>query len=214
MFASMSFLCKSVVLFCWTPITIGQGVRKVGNWGGPYSYIRVHKPWNNQFQKKLMRQNLNTYIDMAPLNYWSSPDRTFVFSEFIKSEFAQHHFDISRRWKSPINYHHNPMICNFTNWDSFTYTWIYKLEWSQNGTLWYTHNECKSLQKIPFVETKSFRTKLPITHTCFTYLDFIISKPRDQTLWACARELNNDTWLQPCTNRKMLFKGIKIKMWL
>ncbi len=33
-----------------------SGVANVDNWRGEYSYIRVHRPLNNQFQKKLIVQ--------------------------------------------------------------------------------------------------------------------------------------------------------------
>ena len=59
------------------PTGIYQGPRRIGNWGGPYSYIRVHKPWKQSISREI-NEAKSEYMNMGPLNYRSSAVPVYV----------------------------------------------------------------------------------------------------------------------------------------
>ena len=42
---------------------------KLDNWGGPYSYIRVHRPWKQSISNEINCAE-REYMNMCPPNYW------------------------------------------------------------------------------------------------------------------------------------------------
>ena len=46
-------------------LTTCQGPRKIGNWEGPYSYIRVHKPWEQSISKEINEAE-SEHMNMGP----------------------------------------------------------------------------------------------------------------------------------------------------